>query len=68
MEGRNIEGNVNVGEIEVSVEVGEVTVGETSTIIQMRDQNHTAVLEELLTIQSFILKQIMSSFSVYDSL
>ena len=63
-----MEGNVNVGEIEVSVEVGEVTVGETSTIIQMRDQNHTAVLEELLTIQSFILKQIMSSFSVYDSL
>ena len=38
-----MEGNVNVGEIEVSVEVGEVTVGETSTIIQMRDQNHTAV-------------------------
>ena len=63
-----MEGNVNVGEIEVSVEVGEVTVGETSTIIQMRDQNHTAVLEELLTIQSFILKQIMSSFCVYDSL
>ena len=63
-----MEGNVNVGEIEVSVEVGEVTVGETSTIIQMRDQNHTAVLEELLTIQSFILKQIMSSFFVYDSL
>ena len=63
-----MEGNVNVGEIEVSVEVGEVTVGETSAIIQMRDQNHTAVLEELLTIQSFILKQIMSSFSVYDSL